>query len=280
MTSRHPFSRRSFLAFAAAAPLAAAPGKKIPIGLELYSVRKELSEDLMGTVRAVGEMGYDGVEFYGPYFEWTPDYAKQVRALLDGLGIKCCSTHNSAPAFEPGNIAHAIELNKILGSEFVVLASAGRVEGIDGWKKVAEKVTSAAAKMRPVGLSAGYHNHAAEFRPVEGQLPIEVIAANTPHDVVLQLDVGTCLEAGKDPVAWINKNPGRLREIHCKDWSSDPNKGYQVLFGEGDAPWKKIFEAAEKTGGVEYFLIEQEGSPTPPLEAVKICLESMKKMRA
>jgi sugar phosphate isomerase/epimerase len=124
----------------------------------------------------------------------------------------------------------------------------------------------------------GYHNHDAEWRPVEGQKPIEILAANTSKSVMLQLDVGTCLEAGSDPVAWINKNPGRIRSIHCKDWS--PDKGYKVLFSEGVAPWKAIFAAAEASGGVEFYLIEQEGSRFPELETVRRCLEDYRKLRA
>src|SRR5229473_5371238 len=85
----------------ATAPLAfAAPaGKHIPIGVELYSVRDELAKDLMGTVRAVAKMGYEVVEFYAPYYTWTPEYAKSVRALLNDLGIRCHSTHNDAAVF-------------------------------------------------------------------------------------------------------------------------------------------------------------------------------------
>jgi len=274
-------SRRSFLAGVTVAPvIVSAAKKKIPIGLELYSVRDELKKDLKGTVTAVAKMGYEVVEFFSPYYEWTPAYAKEVRKLLDDLGIKCSSTHNSAKSFEPANLSKAIELNSILGSKHVVMASAGRVEGLDGWKKVAERLNEAAAKMKPAKLRAGYHNHQAEFTPVQGTRPIEVIAKNTGKDIMLQLDVGTCLQAGSDPVAWINQNPGRINCVHCKDWSSDPAKGYKVLFGEGSADWKKIFEAAEKKGGVEYYLIEQEGSAYPPLETVKRCLENIKKMRA
>src|ERR1051326_5832448 len=90
-------SRRSFLAATAAVPLAGAPPRKrLPIGLELYSVRGELAKDLKGTVTAVAKMGYEVVEFFSPYFSWTPEYAKEVRKLLDDLGIKCNSTHNSS----------------------------------------------------------------------------------------------------------------------------------------------------------------------------------------
>jgi len=246
------------------------------VGLELYSVRNQLKDDLMGTVRAVAKMGYEDVEFYSPYFEWTVDYAKEVRKLLDDLGIRCLSTHNDSKALAGENLPRAIELNQAIGSKFIVMASAGHVEGLDGWKGVAERLNQADEKLKPLGMRTGYHNHQAEFRILDGQRPIEVLAANTSKDVVLQLDVGTCLEVGGDPVAWINKNPGRIRSMHCKDWS--PEKGYKVLFGEGVAPWKKIFEAAEKTGGIEYYLIEQEGSEYPPLETVERCLAAFKKL--
>lgn len=274
------FSRRSFLAGLSAAPvLLNAAGKKVPVGLELYSVRDMMKDDEIGTVKAVGKLGYECVEFYGPYFEWTTDHAKEIRKVLDGTGMKCHSTHNSAKNFEPENIDKAIELNKIIGSTMVVMASAGRVEGgIDGWKQVAEKLTKAEAKLKKAGMRGGFHNHALEFRPIDGVRPIEILAKNTPKSVVMQLDVGTCVEAKSDPVAWIKQNPGRIRSIHCKEWG--PETGYKVLFGDGKAPWKGIFEAAESVGGIEFYLIEQEGYSTPSIVAAETCLANYKKLRA
>jgi len=268
MKSIETVSRRSFLAAAAAgsAALAAKP-KNVPVGLELYSVRDQLKQDLMGTVRAVAKAGYQGVEFYSPYFDWTPEYAKDVRKLLDEVGMRCFSTHNGGKSFAPDGVTKAIELNQILGSKYIVLASAGRVEGLDGWKKVAETLNEGAAKMKAAGIRAGYHNHQTEFKPIDGKRPMEIIATNTSKDVALQLDVGTCIEAGSDPVAWIKANPGRIKSMHLKDWSPDADKGYKVLFAEGAAPWQKIFDAAESSGGVEYYLIEQEGSAYPPMES-------------
>jgi sugar phosphate isomerase/epimerase len=284
MTSLNSISRRSFLALAGAATFAFAAHKvkSVPAGLELYSVRDELAKDLMGTVRAVAKMGYEVVEFYSPYYQWTPDYAKEVRKLLDDLKIRCLSTHNGANAFTPEGIQKAIELNQILGSKYIVMASAGRVEGPDGWKGVAERLTQASEKLKPLGLRSGFHNHKLEFVPIDGKSPMDVLAANTPKDVTLQLDVGTCVDAGADPVAWIKANPGRITSIHCKEWGAGAgeDKGYRALFGEGDAPWLKIFEAAESVGGVEYYLIEQEGSRFSSLETAERCLASFKKLRA
>jgi len=265
----------------AAAPLALAAvpnAKRVPVGIELYSVRDELSKDLFTTVRAVAKMGYEVVEFYSPYYNWTTDYAKEVRKLLDDLGIKCLSTHNGANSFTPEGIQKAIDLNQIIGSKDIVMASPGRISGPDAWRTVAERLTQSAEKLRPLKMRAGFHNHKSEFVEVDGVRPMQVIAANTPKDVVLQLDVGTCVDAGYDPVAWIKSNKGRINSIHCKDWSA--KDGYHVLFGEGDAPWKQIFEAAESVGGVEFYLIEQEGSRFSSIETAERCMATYKKMRA
>ncbi len=258
--------------------LASAATIHIPIGLELYSVRDDLKKDLTGTVRAVVKMGYQCVEFYAPYYDWTPDEARQMRKELDSLGVRCYSTHNGPVSFTPDGIHKAIELNNILGTRYIVMASPGKVSTVDDWKKVAETLDRANKTMAAHGLHAGYHNHDAEWKPVDGLKPIEIIAANTDKSIMLQLDVGTCVETGNDPVAWIEKNPGRIRSIHLKDWS--PQNGYKVLFGEGAAPWKKIFAAAESVGGVEYYLIEQEGSQYPELETVERCLKAYKALRA
>lgn len=278
-----PLNRRAFLSAAAAGALTSLPAfgaKKVGIGVELFSVRNELAKDLEGTLKEVAKIGYEGVEFFGPYFSWAPERAKEVRKLLDDLKLKCFSTHNGANVFTPENVGKAIELNTILGSKFVVMASAGRVQNLDGWKKVVENLNMGHEKFKTAKLAAGFHNHQTEWKEVEGTKPIELIANGTPKDFVLQLDVGTTVETGNDPVAWIEKNKGRLRSIHLKEYSKEPGKGYRVLFGEGSAPWKEIFKAAEKSGGVEHYLIEQEGASVPPFEAIAQCLANFKKTRA
>src|SRR5882757_782229 len=270
MTPR-AISRRSFLAFSATLPWAfsARAVKSIPAGLELYSVRDGLKKDPEGTERAVAQMGYQGVEFYAPYFEWSENQTRQMRKLLDELGIRCFSTHNDSSYLSAEKIGRARDMNLILGSKYVVMASSDPKPGLDGWKAIADALNLAADQLEPSGLKAGYHNHQREFTPVENQRPMEIIAKNTKPSIMLQLDVGTCVEAGFDPVAWIHANPERIRSLHLKDWSPDPEKGYKILFGEGAAEWKEIFEAAESVGGVEYYLIEQEGSRFSELDTAR-----------
>ena len=300
----HPLSRRRFLALsgsalplalaapsllqgasgeAAAAPAAAPAARKYPIGLELYSVRGALMSDLPGTVRQVAKMGYEAVEFYAPYFSWNFPQAKEVRSLLDDLGMRCYSTHNNFTSFTTG-FDKAVELNQILGSRYLVLASApNTARGLEGWKQLCGQLTEATTRLQTHGLSAGFHNHQTEWAALDGEQRImDVLAANTPKEFMLQFDVGTCMEAGADPIAWIKANPGRIRSLHLKDWApgtAQDQKGYRTLFGEGVSPWKEICAVAEASGGVEYYLMEQEGSRYSEFETAERCLASWKKFR-
>jgi len=142
MTPR-AISRRSFLAFSATLPWAfsARAAKSIPVGLELYSVREELKKDPEDTVRAVAQMGYQGVEFYAPYFEWSESQTKQMRKLLDDLGIRCFSTHNDSSYLSPEKNRPGARLEpdsgqQVCGDGFVGSeAWRGRLEGHRGFAK-------------------------------------------------------------------------------------------------------------------------------------------------
>jgi len=261
------------------------PPKAYPIGIELYAVRRELARDLPGTLRAVSKMGYQVVEFYAPYLQWTIPFAKDVRTQLDDLGLRCYSTHNPASALMGGEtMAKAIELNQVLGARHIIMASPPpNTTTLEDWKRATGQLTTASEQLKPHGLLAGFHNHLIEWKKLQGgERIMDVLAANTPPEFVLQFDVGTCLEAGEDPIAWIKGHPGRIRSLHLKDWapgSEAQEKGFRVLFGEGVGPWKQIFAAAESVGGVEFYLMEQEGSRYSELETARRCLESWRKMR-
>jgi sugar phosphate isomerase/epimerase len=303
------FSRRNFLAVTGAGAAALASGtllngalvsaataaeppvspsrapRKYPIGIELYAVRRELARDLPNTLRTVAQIGYEVVEFYAPYLGWTLPYGKDVRTMLDDLGLRCYSTHNSFAAITPGeSMAKAIELNQILGARHLIIASPPpNTNSLDDWKRVSGQFTAAVEQLKPHGLTAGFHNHRIEWNKLaSGQRVMDVIAANTPPEFVLQLDVGTIVEAGEDPVAWINANPGRIKSLHLKDWAPGTEaeeKGFRVLFGEGVAPWPQVLAAAESVGGVEFYLMEQEGSRYSEFETARRCLDNWRAMR-
>ncbi|MCC7054500.1 MAG: sugar phosphate isomerase/epimerase [Gemmatimonadaceae bacterium] len=270
---------------AAGRPVIAGGARQFPIGIEMFAVRKEMFRDMPNTLRTVKQIGYQAVEFFAPYTSWTLPQAKEMRTMIDDIGLKCFSTHNGMASLTPGEtMSKAIEINQILGAKYVVLASPPFPSATrDGWMQFAGQLTAAADILRPHGLFAGLHNHDAEWVALEGGgRPMELIAANTPSDFVLQLDVGTTMKAGADPVAWIRANPGRIRSVHLKDWAPGTEaqeKSYRVLFGEGISPWPAIIAALESVGGVEFYLMEQEGSRFDEFETARRCLASWKQLR-
>ena len=302
-----PLSRRDFLArTGAGAALLAASGtlatpalaaaaesatrgpsavRELPIGIEMFAVRKAMIADMTNTLRTVKQIGYQAVEFFAPYTAWTLPQAKEIRTLIDDLGLKCYSTHNGMGSLTPGDtMTKAIEINQILGAKYIVLASPPFQNGTaEDYRRLAGQLTAAADILRPHGLFAGYHNHDAEWAKVDGETrALDIIATGTPADFMLQLDVGTCMKAGADPVAWITTHPGRIRSAHLKDWAPGTEaqeKSYRVLFGEGISPWPAIITALESGGGVEFYLMEQEGSRFDELETARRCLASWKRLR-
>jgi sugar phosphate isomerase/epimerase len=267
-------------------PMESAPApKRYPIGIELYAVRNELTRDLPNTLRTVQKQGYQVVEFYAPYLAWTLPYAKDVRTMLDDLGLRCYSTHNGFGSLTPGDtMTKAIEINQILGSRSIVLAAPPFEHASpDEWMQFSAKLAAASEQLRPHGLAAGFHNHDAEWAALpDGRRVMDIIATNTPNDFILQLDVGTCVKAGADPVAWVNAHPGRIRSVHLKDWAPGAvaqEKEFRVLFGEGVTPWARLLGALEASGGVEFYLMEQEGSRFSEFETAQRCLANWKRMR-
>ena len=208
-------SRRTFLTIAGTVPLWArtARAASVPVGIELYTVRDALAKDLMGTVRAVAKLGYEVVEFYSPYSEWTPRRPSDVRKLLDELGHPVpVHAQRQQRVFTPDGMQKAIELNQIIGSKYVVMASPGQVPPADGWKAVADRLNAGAEQ-----LEAARHGRRVPQprRRVAGRLTASgrwTSWRRTRKNVALQFDVGTCVEAGADPVAWINAEPGADQE--------------------------------------------------------------------
>lgn len=125
-------------------------------------------------------------------------------------------------------------------------------------------------------MTCGFHNHAVEFQPINGTRPIDVLSAN--RELVFHLDVGPCRQSGTDPVAFIEQHPGRIQAVLCSDWPNDAS-GHPPLIGKGTAPWLRIFEAAEGAGRLRFYLVQQEGSAEPPLEAVKKDLDYFREIQ-
>jgi sugar phosphate isomerase/epimerase len=279
-------SRRGFLQSGAAAlgilslsqvQFAGCSGKstkgKIPIGLQLYSVRKDCEKDFPKTVEAVAKMGYVGVEFAG-YYNRT---AEEVRKVLDDNGLKCCGTHAQFDTLIGDALQKTVEFNKTIGNKYLIcpwIPEEKRKTKQD-WLDLAKLFNEISEKVKPHGMQVGYHNHNFEFTPIDGEKPWDIFFGNTNPDVIMQVDTGNGLGAGQDMIPFLRKYPGRAVTIHIKEFSA---KNPDAMIGEGDIDWKEVFSICESTGGTQWYIVEDEKETIPALECVKKNLDNLRKM--
>lgn len=250
---------------------------KIPIAVQLYSVRKDCELDLPGVLEAVAKMGYDGVEFAG-YHGRT---AAELRKLLDDNGLKCAGTHTQLPTLLGDELQKTIEFNQVLGNEFLIVPWLGQERRAtrEAWLETAGLLTEASGRAHPQGMWVGYHNHDFEFKPWPGtdELLWDTFFSNTPQEVVMQVDIGNALHGGGDPIPYIARYPGRALTVHLKEHSdSNPD----ALVGEGDVDWPSVFDLCESVGGTRWYIVEYEKitEPGKTLEAVDGCLKNLRKL--
>lgn len=244
--------------------------KKVPIGLQLYTLRAEAGKDLPGTIAAVAKAGYVGIEFAGYYGR----KADELRKMLDDNGLKCCGTHTGMGTLLGDNLAKTIEFNKTLGNRYLIVPGGIGGKTKDAWVEAAKRFSEIAEKLKPHGMVTGYHNHAHEFKkfgPDHPETPWDAFFGAANQDVVMQLDIGNGMGGGCDPVATLKKFPGRALTIHVK--------GFGGIVGEDKAPWPEIFALCETIGKTEWYIVEQDGSNKyPPLEVIRRVMENLKKM--
>jgi sugar phosphate isomerase/epimerase len=231
----------------------------IPVALQLYSLREMFPETPLKTLRLVKEMGFSGVEFYGNHFK--NDF---YRALLAETGLVCAGWHTLIEALEGENFEKTLERNLAVGNKYICVPWFAS-EKADEWKKFANRLNLAAEKLRPYNIRTGFHCHAHEFTPVEGELPWNIVAENTIEDVVLQLDTGNALSGGADLMETLKAFPGRNQSIHWKPWSA--KDGFTVPVGEDDQDWEELLRWSETKGRTEWIVLEYES--TAPVENIQ-----------
>jgi sugar phosphate isomerase/epimerase len=282
---RKRFSRRDFLKVAAvgagagfvgldglraAPPQPGTPKKKIPVGVQLYSVRQAASKDLPAVLEAIGKMGYKGVEFAG-YYGWDSK-PKELRKLLDGNGLKCCGTHTDLETVTGDNLKATAELHTVLGNSFLIVPSLEAKDAQD-WLNLAKQFNEIAAKAKTLGMRVGYHAHAGDFRKLGDTTSWEIFFDNTNPDVIMQNDMGNCMSGGGDPVAILKKYPGRSASVHLKEYGGPE----AAVIGQGVIPWPEVFQVCETTGGTAWYVVEHEVGDDP-MGNIKGCLEGLRKM--
>jgi len=270
------------------------------VGLQLYTVRAAMKTDFEGSIAKVAATGYKEVEFAGifaadaGYFGRSP---KDVRAILDKNSLAAPSCHAGYDVLEK-KWPEALEAAKIVGHSYIIcpwIDEKQRKEP-DGWKRAAELFNKAGEASKKVGIQFGYHNHSFEFQPAEslgGKLPYDFLLAETdPKLVAMELDLCWISVAGKDPLTYFDKHPGRFPLVHVKDWIKDPNAtdtykgatgssvkigGRLADVGQGTIDWKRNFAHSEKAGIKHYFVENDE--PKSAFDAIKTSYDYLSKLQ-
>jgi sugar phosphate isomerase/epimerase len=261
--------------------LAAAAPRRIPIALQLYSVRGDCAKDFDGTLAKVAEMGFEGVEFAGYH-----SYAKNpdgLRKKLDQLKLKAAGTHIGAGSFAPDKLQETVAFHKTIGCRFLIVPGDKRFTDPDGSKEYAKAMTDAAAALKAHGLSCGHHNHTGEFKAADGGKTYwDLFAERTSKDVILQQDMGWTTMAGLVPAELVRRYPGRTKTCHIKPKVPKGVQGKNFIIGQDATDWKSAIRACQEVGGTEWLTVEQEDYPDglSPLDATKKSLDGLKKILA
>lgn len=283
-------SRRTFLkatgAIAAAACVDAHPltarTLRLPVGLELYSVRNILPKDFDGTLHQVRAAGYTVVEAAG-YFDHT---APEVRKSMDAAGLRCVSAHYNLALLE-SQLDSIIEFAKTLGLEYVICSSSGGmhrdsaaqgVQTLDDWRWIAGEFNRIGAKVKAAGMTLGVHNHTPEFATIDGVLVYdELLKLADPNLVIFEMDCGWVWASGHNPVDYLSKTPERFPLLHIKDMVHDVDgKIHMPVLGKGNIDYAPILRAATRT---KYYFVEQEQFDIDPIEELKQDAEYMQNLK-
>jgi sugar phosphate isomerase/epimerase len=248
---------------------------RIPIAVQMYTLREESEKDFAGTLKKVAELGFDGVEFAG-YGGLT---AKEVKVILDNLGLQVAASHVPLEELE-NNLAGVIEDQKTIGSKYIVcpyLLPERRRE--EDYQALISFLDQAGEVCHHEGITLCYHNHDFELaRLSDGRTALETIFEDTnASNVKAELDVYWLTKAGEKPVAWMNTYKSRTPLIHLKDMTTDAEQFFAEL-GTGGVDLEAVLQMGEEAG-VQWWIVEQDESRRTPFESIEISMEYLKRVQ-
>jgi sugar phosphate isomerase/epimerase len=260
---------------------------KLPLGIQLYSVRDLLPKDFGGTLKALAGLGYREVEAAG-YYDHSVD---EVRKALYDAGLKLVSAHYTYDDLHK-QFEQILAFNRALGvgtlicsmpafkdpSRLDAIPAHDRINAytLEDWRWNADQFNQFGDKLRAAGMRFGYHNHYMEFREIDGIVPYaELLRLTDPEKVTMEMDCGWVIVGGGDPVEYLTKYPARISMLHVKDFKRpDPASGRRAgrpaELGQGYIDYHPIFAAAAKAGHITHCFVEQEGFDMPPMDSLKV----------
>jgi sugar phosphate isomerase/epimerase len=250
-------------------------GRKLSrIGMQLYTVRRELEKDFEGTLRKVAALGFREVEFAG-YFGHKPD---EVKSLLKRLRLDAPAAHVQLAELR-GDLRPSIEAAHVIGHRYLLLAWMAPEERrtLDQYRRLADLCNEAGARLKREGLQFAYHNHDFEFAPLEGQIPYDLLLERTdPGAVKLEMDLYWTVKGGAQPVEYFERHPGRFHLLHVKDMDSTPRRFFADV-GRGVIDFKSIF-ARSSTAGVRHYFVENDEPAGSPFESLRVSFDYLRQL--
>jgi sugar phosphate isomerase/epimerase len=278
--SRRQFVKTSVLAATAVgmSGIVLAAKKKLPISVQLYSVRDYCAKDFDAALAQIAKMGFEGVEFAG-YHNYAGK-AKELRQKLDDLNLKVAATHIGTGTFRGEELKKTIEFHQIIGCKFLIVPGDGDFTNPEKSKTLAETFNKTAEILKPLNMACGYHNHTGEFKKDGDKTFWDLFAERTSKDVVLQQDCGWTAAAGLDPVVLMKRYPGRMKSTHFKPTVVGNDKTKKAFLGQDSVDWAAVYDGCVEFGGTEWVTIEQETYPDgkSPMECTEISLAGLKKI--
>jgi sugar phosphate isomerase/epimerase len=279
----HDISRRSFLGIAGAMPIAFALGGlrlhaagPIPVALQLYSIRDDCKKDFDAALAWAASTGFEGVEFAG-YYNYAGKGA-ELAARLKALGLKAAGTHVQMAQLRGDALKATIEFHQAIGCRFLICPMDADMVHPEKSKALADEFNALAAKLKPLGMACGYHNHKPEWQKDGDKYYFDLFAERTTKDVILQQDCGWTMAAGQDPAAVVRRYPGRIRSTHFKPTVREGDVEKKAIFGQDSVDWKSVYAACKDVGGTEWIVLEQEVYPDgrPPMDCTKESFAGLK----
>ena len=244
---------------------------KIPVGLQLYSVRKACEKDLPGVLQAVKKAGYDAVEFAG-YHNYS---AYDLKKMLADNGLLCCGTHIGLDQLEGDKLGKTIDFHKILGCSYLIVPwlPKERRNSVFQVSRLARQFNELAETLSRVGMKTGYHAHGDDFDMIGNRSAWDTLFASTTSDVVMQLDTGNAMSGGADPVAILKAFPGRAQSLHLKEFGGPEG----AVIGEGKVAWHEVISCCQSAGTTAWYVVEHEYEKADSLQSVARCRDGLRK---
>ena len=253
---------------------------ELPIGVEIYTVREAFAADAASALRRIREIGYDGVEFWDPNYELDPVFLKEA---LQKNGLACYGILSNWKRFQPEELEKTVQWNQALGNRYLAIGSLSAEQTKDkaSLYDCIAFMNALLEKVKPLGFTMGYHNHASDFREIEGKTIWDHVFENTPADFQMVLDTGNAVAGGGDPIGSLKKYPGRQEWMHIKPYSATKfwETGYDAMIGEDDFDWQQLIRTCVETGGCRVLTVEYGNRGRfQPFYGAHLCIKHLKEI--